>query len=64
MHRNHFSTNSIIVLLLLRKRVNSHHAVIVLSANAHVCSPNGNVSYFGEVTEGGPCVGRVCVWLA
>lgn len=43
---------------------NSHHAVIVLSANAHISSCDGYVSYFRKITEGCPFIGSVCIWLA
>lgn len=54
------------VLQLLHKRVNkySHHAVVVLSANAHIIPSDGYVSYFREITEGGPFIGSVCIRLA
>lgn len=38
--------------------------MIVLSANAHISSSNGYVSYFREITEGGPCTGSVLIRLA
>lgn len=34
----------------------SHHAAVVLSANAHISSTDGDVSYFREIAEGGPLV--------
>lgn len=37
--------------------------MIVLSANAHISSCDGYVSYFREITEGGPFIGRVCISL-
>lgn len=37
--------------------------MIVLSANAHISSSNGYVGYFREITEGGPFIGSVRVWL-
>lgn len=37
----------------------SHHGVVVLSANAHISSSDGYVSYFRKITEGGPFIGSV-----
>lgn len=37
--------------------------MIVLSANAHISSSNGYVGYFREITEGGPFIGSVRIWL-
>lgn len=53
------------VLKLSHKRVNkcSHHAVIVQSANAHISPTDGYVSYFREITEDGPFVWCVPIWL-
>lgn len=42
----------------------SHHAVIVLSANAHISSSDGYVGYFREITERGPFIGSVLICLA
>lgn len=42
----------------------SHHAVVVQSANAHVTSSDGYVSYLREITEGGPFVRSVRTRLA
>lgn len=38
--------------------------MIVLSANAHISSSDGYVSYFREITEGGPFIGGVHIRLA
>lgn len=38
--------------------------MVVLSANAHIISSDGDVSYFREITEGGPFIGRVRIRLA
>ena len=38
--------------------------MIVLSANAHISSSNGYVSYFREIAEGLQHVGSVHIWLA
>ncbi len=46
---------------LLHNRVNKHsyHAVIVLSANAHISPSDGYMGYFREITEGDPFIGSV-----
>lgn len=38
--------------------------MIILSANAHISSSDGYVSYFREITEGGPFIGSVHIRLA
>lgn len=40
----------------------SHHAVIVPSANAHISLSNGYVCNFWEITEGIPIFGCVRLW--
>lgn len=40
----------------------SHQAVIVLSANAHISLRNGYVCNFWEITEGIPIIGCVGFW--